>query len=313
MRILLAVDSFDVVENAVQRFRLHSWPAGVTVEILCVVDKAELASVPRLVESVTARAEELAHCAAEQIRKLGIPSWGTILTGNPKEVIVNHGSETGADFILIGAHEEIGKRRFLLGSVAKAVLRGAHCSVKVLRAPALEKQASRPQQILLATDGSASALLAAKSIASRSWPAGTEVSILSAIEPYTSLFHVAFPPGAEGALRAQAVTRAREAIRQAKEIITGAGLLASEKLSLLIAEPEAIILVEAGRINADLIVVGSHGRRGFNRLLLGSVSETVALHAGCSVEIIRKSLVRSKSVYLTLEKEDAGVPALACC
>jgi nucleotide-binding universal stress UspA family protein len=39
--------------------------------------------------------------------------------------------------------------------------------------------------------------------------------------------------------------------------------------------------------NADLIVVGSHGRRGFDRYVMGSVSESVALHAHCSVEVVR--------------------------
>jgi nucleotide-binding universal stress UspA family protein len=228
-------------------------------------------------------------------------------------VIVDHASETGADFIVLGAHEEITKRRFLLGSVAKTVLRAAHCSVQVLRAPNDEEQASRPPRILLATDGSDGALLAAKSIANRPLPAGTEVHILSAIEPYTSLFHVVFPPGAEEALRAQAVDRAQEAIRKAKEILTGVGLSISEKTSLLATEPDAIILVEAGRWNADLIVVGSHGRRGLNRLFLGSVSEAVAFHAACSVEIIRNTPVRCKGGYSAPVEEHVGVPALARC
>lgn len=49
-----------------------------------------------------------------------------------------------------------------------------------------------------------------------------------------------------------------------------------------------MILDEATHWGADLIVVGSHGRRGVDRFLLGSVSEAVALHAACSVEVIRK-------------------------
>ncbi|HTZ49653.1 MAG TPA: universal stress protein, partial [Verrucomicrobiae bacterium] len=44
---------------------------------------------------------------------------------------------------------------------------------------------------------------------------------------------------------------------------------------------------------ADLIVMGSHGRRGFDRLILGSVSESVALHATCSVELVRIAVVSS--------------------
>lgn len=53
-------------------------------------------------------------------------------------------------------------------------------------------------------------------------------------------------------------------------------------------EPRTTIIDYAERIKAQLIVVGSHGRRGLPRLLLGSVSEYVARHAPCSVEIIRE-------------------------
>src|SRR5579864_5235397 len=72
------------------------------------------------------------------------------LSGNPKDVIVDHAAESAADFIFIGAHEEVGKRRFLLGSVAKAVLRAAPCSVEVLRAPATHCGVPRPPRVLLA-------------------------------------------------------------------------------------------------------------------------------------------------------------------
>jgi nucleotide-binding universal stress UspA family protein len=48
-----------------------------------------------------------------------------------------------------------------------------------------------------------------------------------------------------------------------------------------------VILGEAEALGADLIVVGSHGRGFWKRLLLGSVSQAVATHAACSVEIVR--------------------------
>ena len=63
---------------------------------------------------------------------------------------------------------------------------------------------------------------------------------------------------------------------------------------MTVSEPSAedgaknAILAEAAEWGADLIVLGSHGRRGFDRFQLGSVSEAIAMHAQCSVEIIRK-------------------------
>jgi nucleotide-binding universal stress UspA family protein len=311
MRILLAINSLDLADIAVQHFRLRPWPTASTIEVLCVVDKVDLSDVPRLVEDITARAEELAHSTAAKIAELGISSLATVLSGNPKDVIVDHAAEMRSDFILIGAHEEVGRRRFLLGSVAKAVLRTAPCSVEVLRAPPGEAGTRRPPRVLLATDGSDCSLLAARSIASRPWPAGTEVRILSVVELGTSLFHVPFPSGAEEALRTKAMQRTQTAIREADEIITKAGLRASEAISVLFVEPESIIAIEAGQWEADLVVLGSHGRRGFKRLLLGSVSEGVALHAGCSVELVRATPVRRQIRYLVPVTVKAQTPALA--
>jgi len=56
---------------------------------------------------------------------------------------------------------------------------------------------------------------------------------------------------------------------------------------ILLGPPQAAILEEAERWKADLIVVGSHGYGTWHRLVLGSVSQAVVLHAKCSVEVVR--------------------------
>jgi nucleotide-binding universal stress UspA family protein len=56
---------------------------------------------------------------------------------------------------------------------------------------------------------------------------------------------------------------------------------------ILYESPRDAIIEEAERWGADLIVVGSHGYRGYKRFLLGSVSQSVAAHAPCSVLIVR--------------------------
>jgi len=57
--------------------------------------------------------------------------------------------------------------------------------------------------------------------------------------------------------------------------------------ALVIGDPKEVILDEASLWLADMIVMGSHGRRGVNRFLLGSVSAAVSTHAHCSVIILR--------------------------
>ena len=106
------------------------------------------------------------------------------------------------------------------------------------------------------------------------------------------LFSAPYPPylnaHAMENLRAEAMRRSEQALASAEQVITGAGLPESSTVAVPTATPQELILKEAADWGADLIVLGSHGRRGLNRFLLGSVSEAVASHAPCSVEVIRQ-------------------------
>ena len=163
----------------------------------------------------------------------------------------------------------------------------AACSIEIVRATK-----AGGLKILLATDGSASSDAAAQSIAERPWPAGTEVRVLSAVELLLPGGYAFFePPNFDTPFlessRVDAMKRSQDAIARAREKLDGAGLKTSESISVLMEPARTIILNEAAEFGADLIVLGSHGHRGIDRLLLGSVSEGVAMHAECSVEVIR--------------------------
>jgi len=180
--------------------------------------------------------------------------------------------------------------------VARAVIRTAPCSVEVVRAPVTSPPGKSAMKILLATDGTESSMLAVQSIARRPWPAESEVRVLSAVELRLSAFQATLEPAFLGSaamekIREEGMKRAQDAIQGAEEVLTNVGLNVLESISVLVESPKQIILDEAERWGANLIVVGSHGRRGVDRLLLGSTSEAVAIHARCSVEAIRPPLV----------------------
>jgi nucleotide-binding universal stress UspA family protein len=88
-------------------------------------------------------------------------------------------------------------------------------------------------------------------------------------------------------LREEAMKRAQNAVATATEILSKAFPKVPESISVLLSGPKNVIIEEADQTDVDLIVVGSHGHRGIERFMLGSVSEAVALHAHCSVEVIR--------------------------
>jgi len=74
-------------------------------------------------------------------------------------------------------------------------------------------------------------------------------------------------------------------VESAAEQLRSAGFTTAA--SIREGDAPRVIVDCAKEIGADLIVLGSHGRKGFDRLLLGSVSDSVARHAPCSVQIVR--------------------------
>jgi nucleotide-binding universal stress UspA family protein len=290
MNILLAVDSSAASDVAIEDVAARPWPASTSVEVITVVEPWD---VPALVEGLNRSASELLHHAFERLDSSGIKTTTELLSGDPKAVIIDRARETAADLVVVGSRGATGLTKFLLGSVAAAVARFAPCSVEIVRPPVRDEDNPSAIRVLLATDGSECSEIAARAIAERPWPAGSEVHIISVVELSVPLFRIPYPPyfdpHAMEELRGEAMKRTEEAVMAAEQIISDAGLLVTGTVAVPCATPKELILEEAHKWGADLIVVGSHGRRGISRFLLGSVSEAVAAHANCSVEIVRHS------------------------
>ena len=146
-------------------------------------------------------------------------------------------------------------------------------------------------KIMLAVDGSPCSEAAVEEVAIRPWPPNSEVRVVSVVEPHTTMtaepwvstenyFEEVEKIETEEAKRA--IDRAEATLRK------GEGCAKLQlKGDILHGSAKRVIIEEAEAWGADLIVLGSHGYKTWERLLLGSVSQAVALHARCSVEIIR--------------------------
>jgi nucleotide-binding universal stress UspA family protein len=290
MKILLAIDRSAASQTAIDEVAARPWPAGTSVEVISVVDTKAPWLTSEVIEEITRLTADLVQRAAERLTSRGLSATSEVFSGDPKEAIVSRAEEVRPDFLIAGPHGAGDLAVFLLGSVAKAIARLAPCSVELVR-----NTTSAGMKLLLATDGSDCSMAAARSIAERPWPEGTEVRILSVVEYHLPFLQATLEPsfinpsGMEK-LREEAMQRAQNAIRTSEEIVTAAGLKTSEGLSVLLDRPQQVILDEAKEWGADLIVVGSHGHRGIHRFLLGGISEAVATHAECSVELIRPAL-----------------------
>jgi len=146
-------------------------------------------------------------------------------------------------------------------------------------------------RILLAIDGSGHSEAAVDEIARRHFPTDSEVRVISVVEP--PYFPAFSGEGADMSLFVEIEKTARERARAAVE--KAAVKLRTDEESrhlkvtteVISGSPKRVILEESEAFGADLIVVGSHGHGMLEGFLLGSVSQAVALHARCSVEIVR--------------------------
>jgi nucleotide-binding universal stress UspA family protein len=152
-------------------------------------------------------------------------------------------------------------------------------------------------RILLATDGSDCSAAAVNTVAGHPWPEGSELKIISATDipnvPATEAW--VLPDSYYTALDGAAKARADKAVKDAAERIKS-GKASGLEIVTEVKDGHAkeVILHEAEKWGADLIVLGSHGYNGFERFLLGSVSHAVAMHAHCSVQIVRQRPVVKK-------------------
>ncbi|HXU08843.1 MAG TPA: universal stress protein [Blastocatellia bacterium] len=145
-------------------------------------------------------------------------------------------------------------------------------------------------KILLAIDGSLFSDAAVADVAAKPWPAGSEVRVISVVEPpLLPTVETWVPPddyieSLERAGQDQANSVIKTAVDRIQKT-QGDRLRVSTEI--VRGHPKHAIIDEAEAWDADLIVVGSHGYRGLTKLWLGSVSQAVASHAKCSVEIVR--------------------------
>jgi nucleotide-binding universal stress UspA family protein len=290
MKLLIAVDHSEASQAVVKEVAARPWPPKSCAEVLNVVEPAHLWTVSQTAEEAMGLSTDLVNRSAEELRSAGLEASGVSLRGDARRVILDRAEETKADFIFVGSHGGSALTRFLAGNVAAAVAAHAPCSVEIVRL----REGKRPgvRKILLATDGSEFSERAARSIAERPWPAETEIEVLTVVELAIGTAQALFePPHVDSeqfeSLREDAMKRAQSAVTSASEVLAKTFPRVSESISVLLDGPKNVTIEEADKIVADLIVVGSHGHRGIERFLLGSVSEGVALQAHCSVEVIR--------------------------
>jgi nucleotide-binding universal stress UspA family protein len=293
MKILIGVDGSSASDAALQEVSLRPWPKGSEFSLVTAVDPFFFVRAPQLLgETKKSTKEELEEDAAG-LRAKGWPVNTEVLLDNPRHVIPEFATEWKADLAVLGSHGRGAFTRLLIGSTAQAVLRHAPCSVEIVRMHG--DRASRGlhgMRILLPTDGSEYAVLAANRVAERPWPENSIFKVLACPEyPVLIGEYPYYAPEQLVELTKASEAQARAAAEAAAAVLRNSGLEVKTEVTEPRDSSSRTILSSADLWQADLIVMGSHGRRGFDRLVMGSVSESVAMHAHCSVEVVRRFLM----------------------
>lgn len=224
---------------------------------------------------------EIHHERSGRVHKVVVP-------GKPTEpaadAILDYAEDEDIDMIVIGTHGRRGARRMLLGSVAEQVIRGAECPVFAVRE--MEKAWPLPtvDTILVPVDfseGTEDVIAEAVDLAGHY---DADIRLLHVVDLDTfPHYGIAVDPVIEIA------EKTAQAARDRLEEI--AGEIAREDLPVFISVERghvaSTITEYADDYDVDLIVIGSHGRSGLDRMLLGSVAEKTLRMAHCPVVVVR--------------------------
>jgi nucleotide-binding universal stress UspA family protein len=308
MKVLLAVDGSAFSLAAVDEAARMPWPQGSEIKLISAVEMPTPVVVGTLPmpdnyhaewekaledQAVSNTTSALARFRQSGGAKINVTT--NTIKGESKIAILEEAEHWGADLLIVGTHGYNAFERFWLGSVSRAIASHAHCSVEIVRQPAEAKHTANrtAMKILLATDGSNCGSQAVEEVAGRPWPAGSEVCLLSAIHlPMTPTPETwSLPDSYYTQIEKDGRDHAEDVIEKASARLVESNARREIPLTLtrraVFGHAEEVIINTAKEWGADLIVLGSHGHSGFRRFLLGSVSQAVASHAPCSVEIVR--------------------------
>ena len=141
-------------------------------------------------------------------------------------------------------------------------------------------------KVLVGLDDSPCSDVVLDHIAKGEWPKGTSFLVLSAVAPIFVGAGEAAASDAIGRLLEEQEKYHLEIAQRGTDLLRKVGLPAEARM--VVADPRVALLDAARTRPVDLIVVGSHGRTGIQKLLIGSVASHVVTHAPCSVLVIRE-------------------------
>ena len=268
-RLLVATDGSEFSAGAVRESIRLAKRCGARLRIVCVV--ASNVDQESLGEQVLAKELDAARAhldaAIAQAASAGLDCESAVLQGpSVAGCLLDESDRCGADLIVTGRRSRHRLERVMLGDVAATLVSRAHCGVLVV--PRAAQISGR--RFLLASDGSRFGDAAAATACNLAPRYDAPVAVVSVVVP------------------SHAEARRREAGRVVDRLVAFLKEAGIEAEGATPSGPAAeTIVAAAAQAGADLIFIGSHGRTGFERLVIGSNSEKVLNQTQCAVLVVK--------------------------
>ncbi|WP_144900991.1 universal stress protein [Halobellus captivus] len=260
-RVLVPIDGSDGASAALDHAISIAAATDAEILLLAVVDPYGLSTVTERKE-VEAELEDLVTDAAARVQDAGVDVSTAVEAGFPHEEILHVVEDHAVDLIAMGTHGRRGLGRFVLGSVAEKVVRLSPVPVLTVRTEATGQRPYR--DIVIPTDGSDAAAPAERWGVDLAEEFGAELHALSVVP--------------EGPVRSSETVDAYEEMARAaldRVAARGASFAVDVSETIEYGVPHRVIVDRCKDTDADLVVLGTHGRTGVERFVLGSVAEKV--------------------------------------
>ncbi|MBI5189256.1 MAG: universal stress protein [Nitrospirae bacterium] len=280
MKILVAVDGSEFSKSAFrQACRLARENGRTLTAVMAVPALEDQFEVLKHREKAEAVLKELSEKVMASIKAIGdeegVKTAVNIVDGDAHSAISETAAEGRHDLVVMGRRGKTGIERALMGSVTARVIGHSSADVLVVQ----KNTALGWKKILVATDGSRHGDAAVDKAIDLAKAYGGELAVVSVVDVNEEIYAEA-PEAVEGFVKTSL-----KAVAAVKEKAEKAGL----KAESVVKEGEAYqaIVDAAKELNANLVVMGSHGRTGLKRLLMGSVTEKVIGHIPCPVLVVK--------------------------
>lgn len=285
--ILVPTDGSDPAKRAAEHAASLATAIEATIHVLHVIDLQAAAgpfSAGGVDEEFLERLEADGEDAIDQIEEVatdrGVASIETeIRQGKPTETIVEYAEAEGMDAIAMGTHGRTGIEHYVTGSVTEHVVRFADVPVLTARATEASQMADGYDEVLLPTDGSEYAAVAYDHGIAVAEALGARVHAVNVVNSTDLSAPPAASPSDE--VHDEFQTAGEEATATIASMAEDAGLEAVTAVRE--GAPPSTILEYAAEQDVDLIAMGTAGRTGPNRYLLGSTTERIIRHADVPV------------------------------